>query len=117
MALPEFVPGSTRQPITPMPLAPFRVPFFSMPDMTLMGMQPALLKTAQLSAHISPNCARAGCAETKNNGDEILEEPGLFRPGEVMRDLKIAQLRRTAQNEIHRREEQLGEYETGGRGQ
>lgn len=37
-------------------------------------------------------------------------------PGEVMRGLKIAQLRRTAQNEIHRREEQLGEYETGGEG-
>jgi hypothetical protein len=58
-----------------------------MPDMTLMATQSALLKTAQLSAHISPNCARAGCAETKNNGDEILEEPGLLRLGEEVREL------------------------------
>ncbi len=38
-----------------------------------------------------------------------LEELGLVGPGEVMKGLEIAQLRRTAQNEIHRREEQLGE--------
>ena len=36
----------------------------------------------------------------------------MVRVGEVMRGLEIAQLRRTAQNEIHRREEQHGEYES-----
>lgn len=34
-----------------------------------------------------------------------------MRPGEVMRGLEIAQLRSSAQNEIHRREVEHREYE------
>lgn len=36
----------------------------------------------------------------------------MARLGAEMRGLEIAQLRKTAQNEIHRREEQHGEYES-----
>lgn len=51
------------------------------------------------------------CAKSKNNGGPILEELGVVRAGGVDGGLESAQLRRTAQNELHRREEQHGEYE------
>ncbi|CAD7555551.1 hypothetical protein KGEDBEEJ_00636 [Aeromonas hydrophila] len=71
------------------------------------------LNCARQTAQIAHFSAHWSCAKSKHNGEPILEELGVASAGEVMRGLEIAQLRRTAQNEIHRREEQLGEYETG----
>lgn len=41
----------------------------------------------------------------------ILDAPGVARAGDKVRGLETAQLRRTAQNEIHRREYKHGEHE------
>lgn len=64
------------------------------------------LQTAQI-AHFS---AHKPLRKSKNNGGPILEELGVVRAGGVGGGLEIAQLRSSEQNEIHRREKQLGEY-------
>ena len=52
------------------------------------------------------------CAKSKNNGGPILEELSVVRAGGVGGGLESAQLRSPVKNELHRREEQHGEYES-----
>lgn len=56
---------------------------------------------------------RTETAQKRNaTGSPIEDVLGVARAGEEMRVLEIAQLRSSAQNEIHRHKEQHGEYET-----
>lgn len=52
------------------------------------------------------------CAKPKRKDGSILEAPGMARAGGVGGGLEIAQLRSPVKNEIHRFEEQHGEYES-----